>query len=358
MVVATIAFGMGIDKADVRYVYHYNLPKGLESYSQEIGRAGRDGLPSTVEMLGGPEDVATLENFAFGDTPTPQALRSLLGEILGGEATFDVDQYALSNRHDIRQLVLRTALTYLELMGIVRQGTPFYAGYRARLRMPLEEIAGRFQGERAVFITSLFRKSKFGREWYSVDPQALADALGEERGRVTRALEYLGEQGWVELTASDARQRYTRLVDRPDIDALAAELEGRFARREAQETERIARVVELVGGPGCRTNAMLAYFGETRDEPCGHCTWCAEGAAPPFPSMPTLPPIDRVVDRTAVDAVAAAHPAALAAPRQRARFLCGLSSPGLSKAKLGRHALFGVLEERRFAEVLAWCEEG
>ena len=69
IVVATIAFGMGIDKAAVRYIYHYNMPKSLESYSQEIGRAGRDGLPSIVEMLACADDLTTLENFIYGDTP-------------------------------------------------------------------------------------------------------------------------------------------------------------------------------------------------------------------------------------------------------------------------------------------------
>jgi len=69
VVVATIAFGMGIDKANIRYVYHYNLPKSLENFSQEIGRAGRDGLPSMCEMFVCPEDLNALENFPYGDTP-------------------------------------------------------------------------------------------------------------------------------------------------------------------------------------------------------------------------------------------------------------------------------------------------
>ena len=113
---------MGIDKANVRYVYHYNLPKSLESYSQEIGRAGRDGAKSTVEMLACPDDVPTLENFSYGDTPTEGALRGLLEELLSRGPEFDVSLYELSFKHDIRQLVLRTALTYLELRGVLAAG--------------------------------------------------------------------------------------------------------------------------------------------------------------------------------------------------------------------------------------------
>ena len=74
VIVATIAFGMGIDKADIRAVYHYNLPKTLENYSQETGRAGRDGKVSVCELLACADDCIVLENFTFGDTPTPQAL--------------------------------------------------------------------------------------------------------------------------------------------------------------------------------------------------------------------------------------------------------------------------------------------
>lgn len=353
MVVATIAFGMGIDKADVRYVYHYNLPKGLESYSQEIGRAGRDGMPSTVEMLGSLEDVSTLENFVYGDTPDREALHGLVSELAGSDATFDVAPRTLSNRHDLRELVLRTALTYLELMGVVKQGTPFYAGYRIKPHLPLPELIGRFNGERAAFVEGIFKRAKFGRSWYTLD---LDGADADQRSRIIRAVEYFGEQQLAEVSVTDLRLRFHKLVARPDADALADTLYEQFVRREQAEVERIGDMARLVTYDGCQTNVLLSYFGESPAQPCGHCTWCTTNQPTAFPPHATAPDIGARVDAAALQKLVRDHPQALATPRRRARLLCGLPSPGLTAARLTRNPLFASLEDVRFPDVLAWCE--
>ncbi len=288
VVVATIAFGMGIDRASVRYVYHYNLPKSLESYSQEIGRAGRDGEPSTVEMFACPSDVPALESFAYGDTPTEAALRGFVTEMLDAGLEFHVSLSDLSSRHDIRLLVLRTALTYLELLGVLRQGTPFYGAYEVRPLLDPSEIAVRFGGERAQFITAIFAAAKKGRIWYTLDAAKVGAALGQDRGRVVRAIEYLEQQGWAEVRASDVRQRYRRLRPAEDADALVGELRRRFEAREAQEIARIHRVLALVTHEGCQVNALVGYFGERRADPCGHCAYCLNGSAATLPAPPTF----------------------------------------------------------------------
>ncbi|HLK61593.1 MAG TPA: ATP-dependent DNA helicase RecQ [Chthonomonadaceae bacterium] len=357
IVVATIAFGMGIDKADVRYVYHYNLPKGLESYCQEIGRAGRDGERSTVELLACPDDVPTLENFAYGDTPTERALRALVTELLAYEnASFDVSQYDLSNRHDVRPLVLRTVLTYLELMGVLQQGTPFYAGYEIRLLKPLPEILAEFPGKPGQFLTDLFNHAKKGRTWYSLNPDTAAEALEQERKRIVRALEVLEERGLAELRLSDVRQRYTRLREHEDPEALVTELTARFQRREAQDIQRVQDILALVTHNGCLTNHLIRYFGEPRTEPCGHCTWCLTQRAQTLPALYPSPPLPTGLDVAVFRQLRAEHAHALGHPRQAARFLCGLTSPATIQARLSRNPLFGILDSRRFQEVLGWCE--
>lgn len=108
IVVATIAFGMGIDKANIRNVIHYDIPRSLEGYSQEIGRAGRDDKQSHCMMYLCAEDLHLRESFARGDLPSKASVTNLLSEVFStqpsntGEPVIEVSQYAQSRDYDIK----------------------------------------------------------------------------------------------------------------------------------------------------------------------------------------------------------------------------------------------------------------
>ena len=167
-----------------------------------------------------------------------------------------------------------------------------------------------------------------------------------------KALNYLEEGGDIELKPSGMRHRYRMKEGTPDIEALVKRMQELFAVREAKDAERLHNIMAFAQDKSCLTRHLLRYFGEDLEADCGHCSSCLN----PIKKQRTIP-------RSAIKPITAEHVpviqalikeghAALRAPRQIARFLCGITSPATTRDKLTKHDAFALLQDHPFQQVL------
>ena len=355
LIVATIAFGMGIDKSDIRFVVHYDLPKSIENYAQEIGRAGRDGESSDCLVLANKDNLNILENFVYSDTPEPSAIEYIINEIANCHGQWEVLMNSLSSQSNIRLLALKTLLVYLELEGVLKPSYSYFAEYKYKLLEPENELLARFNGERYQFVQAILNSADKARTWATVNFDNLQNFYPSDRSRVITALDYLDQQGLMELQSKQMTNVYQVFPESITSD-LTNKLAQRFTDKEHSEITRIHFLLDFFASKSCLNWQLAAYFSDNNlQQPCGHCSVCA-GEITSFPEMTRLKSLSEFDIQqltTAIKNKLGKHDS----DRLVARFLCGLTTPIFTRLKVRQLVGFAVLEKYRFAEVLKWVQD-
>ena len=286
VMVATNAFGMGIDKSNVRFVVHTAPPSSLESYYQEAGRAGRDGDRAHAVLLYQALDAETQKALIEASHPTAKEVRTVyeavcsVGQVPVGSAPdgpISVNLEAVLKTTGYARTKVRTAIDLLDRQSAwsVRStrsplGLLHFEVTAQALRDYAETVENQALG---AFVRALLRlvHAEAFRDWWPLDLQAAERRTGLSPARIQRGLRYLQEHGLLRWHPPGGAVRVD--LAHPRASKLPVDDEGVQTARQRAE-QRLQDMLRYARSHTCRRRSLLAYFGEATEERCGHCDVC------------------------------------------------------------------------------------
>ena len=286
VIVCTNAFGMGIDKPDVRFVVHLNLPDSPEAYYQEAGRAGRDGKRSYAVTLYDHADVRGLERNITEQFPTPDEVRrtyQALGNYLqlpigaGEGESYDFDLMSFSKTYELPLAKTHQALKLLQSQGLISLSDAVLLSPRVKFIVSNEALY-RFEVEHEKLeplIKTLLRShAGLFDHFVKIDETRLAERLGMTKENLQRTLSYLEKAGIIYYEPLKNEPQVTFLTPRYDGRDMPLDVRAMTERQEVQKEKIEAMIRYARNTVRCRSQELLAYFGEMSTSPCGICDMC------------------------------------------------------------------------------------
>lgn len=357
IIVATIAFGMGIDKENVRFVIHYDLPKSIEGYSQEIGRAGRDKQPAQCITLANLDEVHILENFVYGDTPELSGIKKVLRNIKdeAESSHWETKLLPLSNASNIRLLPLKTLLVQLELRGVLTAKFSYFADFKLRFIQTKQHILRQFDPDRQAFLNAVFNAIQMKKVWGSLNFDTLFQNYNCERSRVVNALDYLDQKGLIELRTGKSTEVFQVDQNKLDNPLLAEQLYNYFQEKEMTAISRIEQLINFFQSEQCLSHTLAAYFGDPDSpEHCQHCSVCDGHPAklaitykPAWPSDAELEEGIEELNRVLIEKTGSPPSIATCC-----RFLSGSPAPVFTRSKARQLNGYGLCAQHRYKEIM------